>query len=495
MVELGTPLRWWSSVSERGRYVHMVVVGPRKSGKSAFFERLAERGDVILWDVRRVARAQSTRAVWADLFAALGIDAAGERPIEDLEDHLDTLARGPVLVVDHWDEAVDGRERQVPDHCYEVLDELSRFCLGQAMTRPAGEACLGIALLTSLPAPSDLEFFTRAVHRTTFERLSKLITRLFVTEPFPALDKEDGERLLVAEGVPAASAGEVADACGGWLWLLLEAADAVRDHGAWTAGAVEQVRDRRLPALLDASVVKWLVERPQVVGPPMDYLAQELAAGRLPAELGVPHAFDDPRRAAPLIRQLLTKTFLVVDTENIWAPFHRHAEVEPERYPDGVEKSVGAWVGEWVRRLCKYHDVAVEDVWLIGRSPGKIDAIVGPDTPGERFGLSKPLKDKAKGRDGSDDNLLTAKVTQQAVRNPFASFVLATEDGDSSHVLEIIGLLDQVVVCTPWRSSKRLRELMADPARLREFTFPKGRPREVSNAEIDAARARRAGRA
>lgn len=487
MEELAGPVRWWSSVAGRGRYAHLVVVGPRKSGKSAFFERRAAAGEVVLWDVRRVARARSMAEVWADLFALLGIEAVGDRPIEDLEDHLDTLERGPVLVVDHWDEAV-ARSAQVPDHCYEVLDQLSRFCLGQAMARPPGEACLGIVLLTSLPAPADLEFFTRTAQRPTFERLSKLITRLFVTEPFPALDRTDAVQVLAGDGVPPAAAGEVADACGGWLWLLREAAAAVRAHGDWSPAAVEHVRDRRLPALLDESVLKWLAVRPDVLGDPRNHLAQHLAAGRSPADVGVPHAFGDPERAAPLIRQYLTRTFLVVDTENVSAPFLRHAVVEPDAYADG---DLQGWFSEWLRRLRGHYDITAEDVWLVGRSPARIDNIVGPQTPGKRVALSKPLKDKARGRDGSDDSLLTASVTQQAARNPLASFVIAAEDADSPLVLELVGILDQVIVCAPWRVSKSLRERISDPARLREYTFPRRRPREVSEAELRARRGRK----
>jgi hypothetical protein len=468
----------------------MVVVGPRKSGKSAFFGRRAARGEVVLWDVRRVARARSRQAVWADLFSALGIGSVGERPVEDLADHLDGLDRGPVLVVDHWDEAVDGRRTQVPDHCYEVLDELSRFCLGQAMTRQPGEACLGMVLLTSLPAPSDVEYFTRAVQRPTFERLSKLITRLFVTEPFPSLDKDDAVRVVVAEGVPAASAGEVADACGGWMWLLCEAAAAAKAHGGWTAAAAEHVRAKRLPALLAEGVVKWLAVRPEVLGEPLDYLARELAAGRPPVELGVPSAFDDAARVAPLIRHLLTRTFLVVDTENVRIPFQRHAEVEPGGYAGGVDPFLQRWVSAWLSALRDRHGIDPDDVWLIGRSPERIDSTVGPATPGRRIGLSKPLRDKAKRGDGSDDNVLTAKITQEAARNPMSSFVLATGDADAPFVLDLLGLLDQVVVCAPWRASDKLRQRMSDPGRLRENTFPRRRPREVTEHELRAARAR-----
>ncbi|WP_439382101.1 hypothetical protein [Amycolatopsis lexingtonensis] len=484
---LAGPARWWASVTGRGRYVNLVVVGPRKSGKSALFAGLASRGNVVLWDVRRLARARSTGEVWADLFSTLGAGPVGERPIEDLADHLDTLERGPVLVVDHWDEAVDGRGHEVPDHCYEVLDELSRFCLGQAMTRQPGEACLGIALLTSLPAPSDVEHFSRAVRRPTFERLSTMITRLFVTEPFPALDKADAECVLAARGVPAELTSAVADACGGWLWLLCEAADAVRAHGGWTEEAIEHVRAERLPVLLDEAIVKWLAARPGVRGAPLDHLARQLSAGRPPAEFGVPHAFGDLRQAAPLIRQLLSRTFIVVDIENVRVPHQRHADVDPEAYPDGVEKYLQQWIGEWLRVLRARHNVGPGDVWFVGRSPALIDAVVGAQTPGQRLALPEPLRKKAKQGDNSDDTLLTAKVTQQAERNPFASFVLATGDADHSFVLDIIGLLDQIVVSAPWRASDELRKRLPDRTRLREHTFPRRRPREVSDTERRAA--------
>lgn len=493
MIELAGHRTWWSSVTSRGRYIHIVVVGPRNSGKSSFFDQLAGDGGVVRWDVRRsaIARARTTDEVWADLFAVLGISApVGPHPIDDLEDHLDTLERGPILVIDHWDEAVDGRHSQVPDCCYEVLDELSRFCLEQAMNRPSGQACLGLALLTRLPAPSDLEYFTRDVQRPTFDRLSKLITRLFVTHPFPFLDQSDSERLLAAEGVPPALTAAVARACGGWVWLLREAAAAVREHGGWSGTAIEYVRDRRLPALLDESVLKWLAERPEVRGAPLDYLARELAAGRPPAEFGVPHVFGDPARPAPLIQQRLTRTFLVVDTENVRMPFQRLAEVEPDRYPGGVDAFLQVQVGTWLRRMSREHDVAPEDVWIVGRSQERINATVDSEiaSKARHFYLSKPLADKAKRGDSSDDNLLTAQITKRAARNPMARFVLASGDADAPFVLDLIGLLDQVIVYTPWQGSTKLRHHLAGTDRLRENTFPVRRPRVVTDAELRAAR-------
>lgn len=497
----GNAAAWWSAVSGRGRYVHAVVVGARRSGKTSWFARLAQDQPerVVHWDVRRVARLRSTDDVWSDLFRALAVKAGGSGdPLEDLEDHLDMLEAGPELVVDDWDAAIDARGVSVPDACYEVLDQLTRFCLGQVTTRSRG-ACLGLVLLTSLPDVTDLEYFTRAAQRATFERLSKLVTRSFAAERFPMLGLPEAVDLLVGAGVPVADAGMVAEACGGWPWLLLEAAAATVAHGGWTPDVAREVCDGRLPGLMEASLVPCLQARPEVRlrgVRPLDYVAQELARGRAPEAFGLPAAFSDPATVAPLIGRLLTRTFLVVDTENVRMPFQRLAEVEPARYPDGVEAYLQRHVGAWVARLQADFAVADEDVWLVGRSAERIDATVGAGSPGERLFLSDELREKAArtGGDGSDDNLMTAQVARRAERNPMARFVLASGDADAPLILELVGALDQVVVCTPWRASGKLRDRLPRGDRLREHTFPVSRPRNVSAEEINEARRRRRNR-
>ncbi|WP_327000254.1 hypothetical protein OHA72_34635 [Dactylosporangium sp. NBC_01737] len=252
------------------------------------------------------------------------------------------------------------------------------------------------------------------------------------------------------------------------------------------------MRERRLPVLLEASLLPWLTARPEVRargGDPLDYLAQELARGREPAAFGLPHDFGDPSRPAPLIRQMLTRTVLVVDTENLRIPFQRHAEVHPGRYPRGVDAFLQQHMAAWLGRLRGDYDVADDDVWLIGRSRERIDATVGAATAGQRFFLSKELRDKAKRTgDSSDDNLMTAKVVKQAADNPLARFVLASSDADAPLILHLVGALQRVTVCTPWRASPKLSQHLPGSGRLRENTFPVPRPREVSPAELATAR-------
>ncbi|THA29832.1 ATP-binding protein [Streptomyces sp. A1547] len=494
----GSRAKWWASANRRGEYIHTVVIGARKVGKTTWFRRLAEERptEVTLWNVRRVARAGSVDEVWSDLFREMGIVPGPEGdPLEDLEDHLDTLDRGPAIVIDDWDAAVDGRGVTVPDACYEVLDALIRFCLGQATTR-TGLACLGLVLLTSLPDAADLEYFTRTVQRPTFERLSKLVTRSLTQDRFPMLDHAESTALLIQLGVPAAEAGEAARACGGWPWLLEKAAAAVRHHGRWTPEAVEEVQERQLPGLLDAGLLPCLAARPEVrvrQTQPIDYLRQELARGRAPEAFGLPSSFDDPQRPAPLVHGLLNRAFLVVDTENLRMPFQRHAEVHPDRYPDGLEAFLQPHVQAWLRELREKHNVSERDVWLVGRSHYRIDATVGAQTSGERLHLPVELREKARRTgDGSDDALMTAQVARRAERNPLARFVLASGDADAPLILELVGALDQVTVCTPWQASGKLRRRLPEAERLLEHTFPVPRPPAVSSAELAAARRARA---
>lgn len=491
---------WWRSMRGRGQYVLAVVVGPRRSGKTTWFQRLAEedpRG-VVLWEVRRLARAGSAEDVWADLWAQLGLTATpGADPLELLEDHLDALGTGPVLVVDDWDASVDARGArgagEVSDACYEVLDSLARFCMTQATTRP-GRPCLGLLLLTSLPDVTDLEYFTRAVQRPTFERLSKLVTRSFASERFPMLDPQDSEAVLVDAGLTAEDAAAASRDCGGWLWLLEEAAAAAHRHGGWTQEAQVEVREHRLPGLLDASLLRVLADRPEVRlqgRQPLDYLAQELARGRAPAAFALPCDRRDPARPAPLVDQLLNRAFLIVDTENLRMPFQRLSQVEPQRYPEGVDAFLQTHLGAWLGRLQARHGVQAEDTWLVGRSAERIDATVGAGLPGRRLSLPDGLRRKARKSDHTDDLILVGAMTQHAERYPLARFVLVSADADAPLVLEQLGLLDGVSVCTPWKAPERLRRRIPDPERLIENDLPVARPREVSDAEL--AQARRGG--
>ena len=463
---------WWEQAKARGRYVVGVVIGPRKCGKTTWFAELAAQPDtdVVLWKVLRVARAGTTDEVWSDLWKLLRFPAhgAGDDPIEYLEMALEADGRDRTLVVDDWDLAIERRGTTVSDACYEVLDALARFCIDQARDRDRS-AFLGLLLLTSLPDTSDLVYFARKAQRATFERLSQVVTRSFDTLRFPMLDRDEARAVLADEGLGRRPARVVADECGGWLGLLQEAAAVVRDHDGSPAQALADVRDLRLPGLLHDSVYKWLALRHEVGDrPPPEYLEQHLAAGRPATHFGLPLDFDDPGRAAPLIRRSLRRTFLVVDTENLYMPFKKHHDVDPAAYaPAGFVRHLQPHVETWMRGLCAEHDVAPVDVWFVGRTEERIRDTVGPRTPGTPVFLTEEMVRKAR-RNGedvlghSDDTLMTSLIAQCAARHPMAWFVLVTGDMDAPMVLGQLGTLERVSVAAPWTVSPRLRAYFAD---------------------------------
>jgi hypothetical protein len=465
---------WWRGVTTRGRFVVAVVIGPRQSGKSTWFAQLAAdpAQNVVVWRAMSVARASTTDEVWCDLWKVLGMPAhlPGDDPLEHLELVLDDRARPLTLVVDDWDRAVEGRGTTVSDACYEVLDTLSRFCLDQI--RNERKCYLGLALLTSLPDTSDLQYFARAAQRPTFERLSQLVTRSFAAERFPLLDREESEGVLVAEGLSRRDARKVASACGGWLRLLLKAAKVAREHEGTVAGALTEVCDEHVPGLLKDAVYDWLAKRPAVRRDPGEYLETQLAEGRAPVGFGLPHRFDDPARVAPLIQRSLRRTFLVVDTENIYMPFKKHEERESSAYaPDGMARHVQRLVGRWLKELCARHEIDDDDVYFVGVRPERIDDTVGAATAGHRRPVSDLLLDKQR-RTGeldkghTDDSLLTGLVGERAGRYPLSEIVLVSGDMDAPMLLE--PLRDRIWVAAPWTVSPKLRRVFADTGRLSE---------------------------
>src|SRR6266700_1287896 len=102
---------WWARVKSRGRYPLVVVVGPRKTGKTTWFGQMAadSGGYVVLWEVIRAARLPTTADVWRELWRVLGVQAPGvsDSPLEYLEMCLDSLGHSLTLVIDEWDRAVD----------------------------------------------------------------------------------------------------------------------------------------------------------------------------------------------------------------------------------------------------------------------------------------------------------------------------------------------------------------------------------------------------
>ena len=483
---------WWRGATARESFVHSVVVGPRRTGKTEWFRTLAQHDPptAVLWNVRLSARRVSTDDVWADLGLLLGIDRLWADPVKRLARYLDDFEdEGPILVVDDWDAAVDTRGLAVPDACYEVLDALARFCLEQAIDR-VGRPCLGLALITSLPDAIDLEYFARAVQRPAFERLSKLVTRSFLVEHFPNLTVADSERYLISEGVREEDAAAVAPLAGGWLWLLSELAKARASDGTLNTSAIEFVRDSRLPGLLDEAVLRVVAQRHEVrlsASEPLDYAVREITGGRLPRTFGLPSNYDDETLLAPLVASLLDRTFLVVDTENLRLPFQRHGEVVPSAYPDGHDAFMQRHLGEWLRRLQRSFRVADEDVVLVGRGVHRIDTTVGATMPGKReFVSALTQKDKQKGGN-SDDLIAAATIARFAEQHPLAKIVLVSEDGDLPAVMHRAGISNQLIVCTPWQAPNNTRQSV-DAQRLVEHGLPIPRPPEVSNERLKAAR-------
>lgn len=479
-VERSTARAWWQSVKEGGRYVVGVVIGPRKCGKSTWFAELAAdpAEDVVLWKVMGVARAGCPDEVWRDLWRTLAVPVHddGDDPLEHLELVLGERERGLTLVVDDWHWAVEGRTPS--DACYEVLDTLSRWCIDQVRDRRR-RTFLGLLLLTSLPDSSDLQYFASAAQRPTFERLSQVVTRSFTTERFPMLSRAEAEALLRERGLPKRKARTVATACGGWLRLLLTAAEVVADHDGPVEAALTEVCEKYLPSLLEESVYHWLRRRPEVRREPAEYLEIQLADGRPPSQFGLPHDFDDRARAAPLIRRALGRTFMFVDTENIGMPFWTHARKDPGAYaPGGVRRDVQERVGSWLRALRTEYDVDADDVSLIGVSPERIVDTVGPATPGHPFW--PPPEMRIKHGDSADDYLLIGLIGKIAGRHPLARFVLVTGDMDAPGAHSRLGTLDQITVAAPWTVSKRLRPYFEGTGRLVENGLGPHRPGEGS---------------
>jgi hypothetical protein len=485
---------WWDRIAAGGSYISVVVIGPRKCGKSRLFTSLAADADrdLVVWDALSLARADSTHEVWSALWAVLGMEepAPGDRPTEHLDLQLECSERSVTLVVDRWDQAIDGRDRSpsAPEHCYEVLDALARFSINQGRDRDRTAGFLSLVLLTSFPDASDLQYFASDAQRATFERLSQTITRTFNTERFPMLTRVEAEALLLDEGLSAAEARTVATACGGWPQLLLDAAEAVRGHGGSLTDALDRVRDVRVPDLLNTGVYKWLRHRPEVKNhrrDPAEFLETRLAAGDSPDMFGLPHDYARPQRVAPLIRRSLHRRFLVVDTENLYVPFSKDDRAHPGAYdPDGFVWHLQEQVVPWLHALREQHDVDAADVYFIGRTPERIDRAVGDPSvmPGHRQWLTdavrqKERKERRHEADHSDDTLIAGRIGKLSGQHPLANVVLVSSDMDVPMVLAEFA--DKIWIAAPWPVSRALRAMFAGTGRFTEAALGE-RPRPVA---------------
>jgi hypothetical protein len=298
--------------------------------------------------------------------------------------------------------------------------------------------------------------------------LSQIVTRAFTTERFPMLGREEAEALLRNRGLSRRVARRVATQCGGWPRLLLTTAEVVTDHDGSVDAALTTVCEQHLPELLDESVYHWLRLRPEARRrDPAEYLEIQLAAGRTPKEFGLPHDFDDPDRAAPLVRRALRRTFMLVDTENLGMPFWLHDKQDPTAYaPHGVSFHVQERVGRWLHSLRTEYDVDGDDVTLIGVSPERIIDTVGPATSGDALWPPPEMRDKH--GDSADDYLLIGRIGQIAGQHPLARFVLVTGDMDAPAAHSRLGTLDQITIAAPWKVSQKLRRYFTDTGRLVE---------------------------
>lgn len=478
IVERPSANEWWAELKERGRFVMAVVLSARRCGKTTWFGRLAAdpARDVVMWEPRRVAHLAEPE-VWEHLLEMLGMPAP--LPGDDPREHLSLMLehRGDVtLVVDDWDLAVERSEggARVSDACYAVLDAVMDFCLNQP---GAGDrsAFLGLVFLTSLPDTDDLSLFAHNARRPAFERISLTVTRCFHNVLFPMLDQVEAEAVLRSRGLSRRDAERVAVACGGWLGLLQDAADVVREHPGSVVEALGKVCDERVPGLLHASVYEWLAKR-GTGRIPAEYLETRLAEGDTPAEFALPHEFGEPTRLAPLLRRSLHRTFMFVDTEQLWYTCQRKMRRDPGAFTgEPFEVHLRRSGRHWVQDLCERYDVDGQDVFLIGKQQWRIDATVGSPTPWHSYPVPEELQAKQR-RDGTfaknhtDDTLLMKLVSGHASRHPMAELILVTGDMDTPMLLK--EYLGRLRVESPGHVSAALSDLFAGTRRLAEYAMP-----------------------
>jgi len=417
----------------------VAVYGAVNSGKTATFRAVAasqpyDEVVVFYWDLAPIDRSlRSADRFWAAFGEVLGVDAPGTLTDEDdIEEFIElAIAEVPggdrpiMLVLDHWDLALDDRL----DRIDQIAQDQMRSCLlNRHENRQPGEREFRLVALVESPNPDAFVAWAREreAQSAGLQALSKILERRFEAARMPFLSSRAAQDILITAGFDRAEAEHYAKFTGGWLGLLAAVQDARvtgRDIEEATADEASNLLAkatwpavrRAFPAYSEEAEAAWMarvINAMLETTDPADKLGfygfpvSQVSGGRVEPVGAVARVLPQPR-------------FMFIDLENFLFSVA------------GEEKRCRV-----LRLIAKRLQVPTEHMYIFARNDRRATELLGPTR--RRWTIVttnlpdnlKVRKGEAEEADNSDDVVLAAWFAHIASRHPFAHLNVISGDND-----------------------------------------------------------------
>ncbi len=420
----------------------VIVTGAKNSGKSTLLQALGRRSvyegrRFVYWDLAPVSRQLADAAgFWRDFAKTLNTTDLYPPPSEEDATTVVEIAiedapgdEPLVLILDHWDLALDDVAERVNDRALDQL--LSRLVDRGEHPTPDQRPCTLVATCQFMSI-LDLVTWSKTRSAPGLYALSKTVERRYTAAPLPFLSVQTAEAIFLENDIPRKQAHKAAARTGGWLPLMQAAVDSYRagPDGMDQEGRVAfaclqdsafQALERIKPRAKEEPERIWFT---RVVG----HLMRCKDPKRAFSEYGIPFTADADRtvRPAETILSICSPAYLFVDLENVW-----HAEKHSANHLDRSE------ICEAVKRLASACLVPPERVYVSTRDADRALEILGAGLPAawniEHSRLpqhKRRQKNEVGEKDNSDDTVLAAKFAHIAGREPFAVMHILSGDND-----------------------------------------------------------------
>ena len=449
------------------------LYGAVESGKSTLLKYLADAQPfsdvhVIYWDLSpSVKLLGSGREFW-DAFARVlkypnpeTVNVDDTKNLEELVADAINFAPGEdnkpiVLILDHWDKALDDPQHVIDD---KALNRLNHLLLAHFESHESDRRCRPV-VVTNFPNTQAIVEWARERQDSSpglYALSGVLLGRRYTAANMPFISSLAAKELLVDSGMTKSLADEVAKDSGGWL-VAMNAALSLSDNREKRLDevmpeinrAVREALARRLfphlrrshPQKSGLSEIKWIGQT----------LAQYDRGTFRWSQLGLPTRPASEQLADCIRRVCEAPPFLFVDLENL-----THWETLPENRVDALEN------------IATTFSVPDRNVYVITRNAERIKDLLGevPATWHQHWsaltGERKKQKRESGDKDNSDDVVLSSLVASTVALFPMATTYILSGDQDfwsalspilhgSSRVKQLFPGVNvpNVLITSPW---------------------------------------------
>lgn len=468
----------------------LVVTGAVKNGKSTLYAALAHQTPMSMMDVTSesvgwahidllTVGVDTQAGFWNFIGSKIGMPASDIEPLltgdplptgepGQKEDHripnfLDAVSkRVPdgkrfILVLDHWDAARAGSLVYLSG-VQALTEEIASRVNDEA------DHSVGCVILTRFPTTSMIGTWARALRDTVpgLQRISGTIERQYHPVPLGFLSGAASAAALGVLGVPTQHHDSVYEYCGGWLDLLVCAADQIVNNPDQSWGPAEQeIVARRAFDQISDPALRWWIPDPKMRS--LSYQRSDLdsnqrrlneivRAGRIdPAKyetaalpVDVNNAATGKNLPAPAIYANVTEhQFLVVDTENIamryvsvvertWGKTMSQDDQRRLRQGTlGALQRIG--LAQKINRIADEFNIPRNNVVIVEQNHKRVTEIFGETLDAqwqvEVTALQGPEL-KAKAKDSHDDAVGARWLAEKSLQYPNSTFYVLSGDND-----------------------------------------------------------------